>query len=69
MQVFLLHLMQHAYLDMSDQQKYRTGRIVLPNTCFDPVRGHELYNRHLDELEQSAELGTLQSLADAALNP
>ena len=31
--------------------------MVLPNTYFDPVKGHELYNRYLDELELAAELG------------
>jgi Coenzyme F420-dependent N5,N10-methylene tetrahydromethanopterin reductase and related flavin-dependent oxidoreductases len=30
---------------------------VLPNTYFDPKKGHELYNRYLDELELAAELG------------
>ena len=31
--------------------------MVLPNTYFDPKKGHELYNRYLDELELVAELG------------
>ena len=30
---------------------------ILPNTYFDPQKGHALYNRYLDELELAAELG------------
>ena len=39
------------------QEKYKTDWVVLPNTYFDPVKGHALYNRYLDELELAAELG------------
>ena len=38
-------------------EKYRAAWVVLPNTYFDPKKGHELYNRYLDELELAAELG------------
>ena len=31
--------------------------MVLPNSYFDPKKGHELYNRYLDELEYGEELG------------
>jgi alkanesulfonate monooxygenase SsuD/methylene tetrahydromethanopterin reductase-like flavin-dependent oxidoreductase (luciferase family) len=37
--------------------KHRAAWVVLPNTYFDPKKGHELYNRYLDELELAAELG------------
>jgi alkanesulfonate monooxygenase SsuD/methylene tetrahydromethanopterin reductase-like flavin-dependent oxidoreductase (luciferase family) len=56
MKVLSFHLMPYAYLDMSYQEKYRTDWVVLPNSYFDPVKGHELYNRYLDELELGAEL-------------
>jgi alkanesulfonate monooxygenase SsuD/methylene tetrahydromethanopterin reductase-like flavin-dependent oxidoreductase (luciferase family) len=49
--------MPYAYLDMAYQKSYPTDWVVLPNTYFDPVKGHELYNRYLDELELAAELG------------
>ena len=42
---------------MGYKDKYRAAWVVLPNTYFDPVKGHELYNRYLDELELAAELG------------
>jgi alkanesulfonate monooxygenase SsuD/methylene tetrahydromethanopterin reductase-like flavin-dependent oxidoreductase (luciferase family) len=57
MKVFCFHLMPYAHLDMSYTQKHRAAWVVLPNTYFDPKKGHELYNRYLDELELVAELG------------
>ena len=57
MKVLFFHLMPYADLDMNYQEKYRTDWVVLPNTYFDPVKGHALYNRYLDELELAAELG------------
>lgn len=57
MKIFIFHLMPYAALDMSYSQKYRAAWVVLPNSYFDPKKGHELYNRYLDELELAAELG------------
>jgi alkanesulfonate monooxygenase SsuD/methylene tetrahydromethanopterin reductase-like flavin-dependent oxidoreductase (luciferase family) len=57
MKVFCFHLMPYAHLDMTYTQKHRAAWVVLPNTYFDPKKGHELYNRYLDELELVAEVG------------
>src|SRR5262245_7883038 len=57
MKVFMFHLMPYAYLDMNYTDTYRAAWVVLPNSYFDPKKGHELYNRYLDELELAAELG------------
>lgn len=57
MKVFAFHLMPYAHIDMGYADKYRAAWVVLPNTYFDPKKGHELYNRYLDELELVAELG------------
>jgi len=57
MQVFCFHLMPYAYLDLDFDKKYKSAWVVLPNTYYDPVKGHELYNRYLDELEYAEELG------------
>src|SRR6476659_3738887 len=57
MKVFMFHLMPYAHLDMGYADKYRAAWVVLPNTYFDLKKGHELYNRSLDELELAAELG------------
>lgn len=57
MQVFFFHLMPYADLDLSVKDEYRSVWVVLPNSHFDPKKGHALYNRYLDELELAAELG------------
>ncbi len=57
MRVMMFHLMPYADLDLSVKDQYRSVWVVLPNTHFDPVKGHALYNRYLDELELGAELG------------
>ena len=57
MQVFCFHLMPYVHLDMDFDQKYRSAWVVLPNTYYDPVKGRDLYDRYLDELEYAEELG------------
>ena len=57
MQFHFFHLMPYAYLDLDFDKTYRASWVVLPNTYFDPVKGHELYNRYLDEMEYAEELG------------
>ncbi len=57
MRVMSFHLMPYADLDVSIREDYRSAWVVLPNSYFDPVKGHQLYNRYLDELELAAELG------------
>ena len=57
MQIYLFHLMPYSDVDLTYDQKYRAAWIVLPNTYFDPEKGHKLYNRWLDELEYGEELG------------
>ncbi len=66
MKVFMFHLMPYAYLDMSFSDKYRSAWVVLPNTYFDPKKGHELYNRYLDELRSRSPRSTLCSTASRA---
>ena len=57
MKVFLFHLMPYAYVDPEYDKKYDTCWVTYPNSNFDPEKGHELYNRYLDELEYAEELG------------
>ncbi len=56
MKVFMFHLMPYAYMDMNYESKWASPWVVMPNSEYDPVKGHELYNRYLDELELAAEL-------------
>ncbi len=57
MQVVLFHLMPYADLDLEAGREHGTVWVNLPNSNFDPVKGHRLYNRYLDELEHGEELG------------
>ena len=57
MKVMVFHLMPYADLDLSVKDRFRSVWVVLPNSHFDPVKGHHLYNRYLDELELAMELG------------
>jgi len=51
MQIVLFHLMPYADLDLAEGRKNGTVWVTLPNKNFDPQKGHQLYNRYLDELE------------------
>ncbi|MBM3488042.1 MAG: LLM class flavin-dependent oxidoreductase [Alphaproteobacteria bacterium] len=57
MRVMSFHLMPYADLDLGVKERYPSVWIALPNTHFDPEKGHALYNRFLDELELAAALG------------
>jgi alkanesulfonate monooxygenase SsuD/methylene tetrahydromethanopterin reductase-like flavin-dependent oxidoreductase (luciferase family) len=49
--------MPYADLDLEAGREHGTVWVNLPNSNFDPVKGHRLYNRYLDELEHGEELG------------
>ena len=57
MNLVLFHLMPYAELDLEAGRKHGTVWVHLPNRHFDPEKGHQLYNRYLDELEYGEELG------------
>jgi alkanesulfonate monooxygenase SsuD/methylene tetrahydromethanopterin reductase-like flavin-dependent oxidoreductase (luciferase family) len=57
MQVILFHLMSYADLDFEATKEHETVWVNLPNKYFDPVKGHQIYNRYLDELEYGEVLG------------
>src|SRR5919197_5752337 len=57
MQFFFFHLMPYPRLPDDYDEKYVSSFVVLPNSYYDPVYGHDLYNRYLDELELADQLG------------
>jgi alkanesulfonate monooxygenase SsuD/methylene tetrahydromethanopterin reductase-like flavin-dependent oxidoreductase (luciferase family) len=57
MNILLFHLMPYADLDLEAAKKYPTSWVVMPNSMYDPKKGHALYNRYLDELEYAEALG------------
>jgi len=57
MKFFFFHLMPYLELDPAIRAKYDSAWMVLPNSAYDPQKGHALYNRYLDELELAERLG------------
>jgi alkanesulfonate monooxygenase SsuD/methylene tetrahydromethanopterin reductase-like flavin-dependent oxidoreductase (luciferase family) len=51
------HLMPWPHLAEDFRSKHRSVWVDLPNSVFDPARGHEVYNEYLDELEYAETLG------------
>ena len=51
------NLMPWPYLPEDFREKYRSVWVDIPNKLYDPVRGHEVYNHYLDELEYAETLG------------
>jgi alkanesulfonate monooxygenase SsuD/methylene tetrahydromethanopterin reductase-like flavin-dependent oxidoreductase (luciferase family) len=51
------HLMPWPYLPPDFDEKYDSAWVTLPNSIYDPVKGHALYNRYLDEIERADKLG------------
>jgi alkanesulfonate monooxygenase SsuD/methylene tetrahydromethanopterin reductase-like flavin-dependent oxidoreductase (luciferase family) len=57
MNVLLFHLMPYAELDLEQAATFPSAWATLPNRLYDPVKGHDLYHRYLDELEYGEQLG------------
>jgi alkanesulfonate monooxygenase SsuD/methylene tetrahydromethanopterin reductase-like flavin-dependent oxidoreductase (luciferase family) len=57
MQVFVFHLMPWPYLPDDFAASHDTAWVVCENSLYDPQKGHEVYNRYLDELELADQLG------------
>ena len=54
---YFFHLMPWPYLPDDFDEQYDSAWVTVPNRLYDPVRGHDLYNRYLDELEYAEALG------------
>ncbi|HZR41242.1 MAG TPA: LLM class flavin-dependent oxidoreductase [Ktedonobacteraceae bacterium] len=57
MSFYFIHLMPWPYLPDNFDEGYDSTWVTLPNSIYDPVKGHELYNRYIDELELADKLG------------
>jgi len=51
------HLMPWPYLPADFDEKYDSAWVTLPNSIYDPIKGHALYNRYFDEMERADQLG------------
>lgn len=57
MQIFHFHLMPYAHMDLDVIRREGTAWVTLSNRHYDPVKGAELYNEYLDQMEFADELG------------
>ena len=51
------HLMPWPDLPADFDEHYDSAWVTLPNSNYDPIKGHALYNRYLDEIERADKLG------------
>jgi alkanesulfonate monooxygenase SsuD/methylene tetrahydromethanopterin reductase-like flavin-dependent oxidoreductase (luciferase family) len=57
MQYFFFHLMSWPYLPDDFDQQYDSAWIWLPNSLYDPAKGHDLYREYINTLAYADELG------------
>ncbi len=57
MKFHFFHLMPWPDLPDDFPDTYRSVWVDVPSYLYDPVRGHEVYNEYLDELEYAAAMG------------
>ncbi|HLJ82182.1 MAG TPA: LLM class flavin-dependent oxidoreductase [Ktedonobacterales bacterium] len=57
LQFHYFHLMPWPHLPEDFETKYDSSWVTLPNSLYDPEKGHALYNRYLDEIERADKLG------------
>jgi hypothetical protein len=43
------------------REKYRSVWVEIPSVLYDPVRGHEVYNTYLDQLDLAAAIAELKT--------
>src|SRR6202163_1462075 len=57
MKLVSFHLMPYRPLDLEEAARHRSPWVVLPNRLYDPVKGAEEYERHIDALVYAEEVG------------
>ncbi len=57
MQFYFFHLMSWPYLPDNFSEQYDTAWVWLPNSLYDPVKGHDLYREYINTLAYADELG------------
>lgn len=51
------HLMPYRFLPPDFEKKYHSVWVDVPSTLYDPVKGHQLYNEYMDQLEFAEQMG------------
>jgi alkanesulfonate monooxygenase SsuD/methylene tetrahydromethanopterin reductase-like flavin-dependent oxidoreductase (luciferase family) len=57
LQFHYFHLMPWPFLPPDFEEKHDSAWVTLPNSLYDPLKGHEVYNRYFDEIERADKLG------------
>ena len=57
MQYYFFHLMPWPHLPADFDDKYDSAWVWLPNSLYDPAKGHDLYREYIDTLVLAEELG------------
>jgi alkanesulfonate monooxygenase SsuD/methylene tetrahydromethanopterin reductase-like flavin-dependent oxidoreductase (luciferase family) len=57
LEFYYFHLMPYPYLPDNFKETYNSTWVTLPNSLYDPEKGHQLYNRYIDELVKAEEYG------------
>ena len=57
MRFIWFNLMPWPYLPEDFREKYRSVWVDIPSSLYDPVRGHQVYNDYLDQLEFAETVG------------
>src|ERR1700740_3766058 len=57
MKLVSFHLMPYRPLDLAEAAKHRSAWVALPNSLYDPVKGAEEYESHINALVYAEELG------------
>ena len=57
MKIFHFHLMPYAHVDLDAIREAGSAWVTLSNKHYDPIKGAELYNEYLDQMEFADQLG------------
>lgn len=57
MKFYFFHLMPYPYLPDDFDQQHESAWVWPPNSLYDPVKGHDLYQQYIDILAYADELG------------
>src|SRR5947207_13062552 len=57
LQFYYFHLMPWPHLPADFDTRYESAWVTLPNSLYDPERGHALYHRYLNELVEAERWG------------
>jgi predicted TIM-barrel fold metal-dependent hydrolase len=57
MKFMSFNLMPYRFLPMDFPQQHRSVWVDIPGDLYDPVKGNQLYNEYMDQLEYAAQIG------------